>query len=128
MTKVLLSLLAVFSIPLSYADEPKTRDVVVAITDAYVPSGFDSGSDAFVVVNGIFPNSCYRLKDSKVEHVGEALHEVTTYATVTEGMCLMVMLPFNKEAHLGRLAVGEHRIHFVNGDGTYMERRLTIEN
>ena len=128
MTKFLLALtIAALSIPLAQANEPKTREVVVSINDAYVPSGFDSYSDAFVVVNGIFPNSCYRLKDTQVEHVGPALHEITTYATVTEGMCLMVLLPFNKEARLGRLQAGEHKLHFMNGDGTYMERSLVVE-
>lgn len=128
MTKFLLALtIAAFSLPLARADEPKTRDVVVSIADAYVPSGFDSSSDAFVVVSGIFPNSCYRLKDATVEHVGPALHEVTTYATVTEGLCLMVLVPFNKEARLGKLQAGEHKLRFMNGDGTFMERNLVVE-
>jgi hypothetical protein len=29
---------------------------------------------------------------------------------------------------LGKLNVGEHKIQFMNGDGTYMEKQLTIEN
>jgi hypothetical protein len=127
-TKILLSLFAAFlAIPASYADVPLTRDVVVSISDAYIPSGFDSNSDAFVVVNGIFPNSCYRMKEAKVDHIGTSLHEVTTYATVTEGMCLMVLVPFNKEVRVGKLTTGEHKVRFMNGDGTYMERALTVE-
>ncbi len=129
MTKLLMVLAAgLISIPLSHAETPKSRDVIVGVSDAYIPSNFDSSSDAFAVVNGLFPNSCYRFKETKVEHVGSALHEVTTVANVTEGMCLMVLVPFNKEVALGRLNVGEHQIHFLNGDGTYLEKRLTIEN
>ena len=32
------------------------------------------------------------------------------------------------EVQLGKLSVGDHKIHFMNGDGTYMEKHLTIEN
>lgn len=125
---VLVLLAGLISMPWSYAETPKTKDVIIGISDAYIPSNFDSSSDAFVVVNGIFPNSCYRLKEAQVEHVGSALHEVTTYATVTQGLCLMVMVPFHKEVAIGKLSVGEHQIRFLNGDGTFLEKRLTIEN
>lgn len=118
---------ALMLIPAAFAKEGDVNERVVAISDVYIPSGFDSSSDAFVVVNGLFPHSCYKLKNVKVEHVGAALHEVTTTADVTEGLCLTVMVPFHKEVQLGRLAVGEHKVHFMNGDGTYMEKRLTIE-
>lgn len=111
----------------SFAKEGDTHEKVVPITDAFIPSGFDSSSDAFVVVNGLFPHSCYKLKDASVKNVGNYLHEVTTTATVTEGLCLTVIIPFHKEVSLGKLAVGEHQIHFMNGDSTYVEKRLTIE-
>ena len=105
----------------------ETKEVVVGVTDAYIPSGFDSNSEAFVVVNGLFANSCYKLKAAQVDHIGPALHEVRVKATVTEGLCLMVLVPFHQEAQLGKLAIGDHSIHFVSGDGTYWEKRLTIE-
>jgi hypothetical protein len=106
MTRILFaSFAAALCIPfsLALANEAKTREVVVSVSDAYLPSGFDSSYDAYVVVSGLFPNSCYRLKETRTEHIGPALHEVSTYATVTEGLCLMVLLPFNKEASLGKL-------------------------
>lgn len=111
----------------AFAKDGDVHSKVVPVTDAYIPSGFDSGSDAFVVVNGLFPHTCYKLSSAKVEHVGPALHEVSTVANVTEGLCLTVMVPFSKEVQLGKLGVGEHKIHFMNGDGTYMEKRLVIE-
>lgn len=103
------------------------KEVIVGANDAYIPSGFDSSSEAFVVVNGLFSNSCYRLTAAQVDHVGPALHEVRVKAMVTEGMCLMVLVPFHQEAQLGKLSVGDHSLHFMNGDGTYWEKHLTIE-
>lgn len=128
--KLILSAIALsFIAPMAQASEyGNTREQIISINDAFIPSGFDSSSDAFVVVNGLFPNSCYRFNEAKVNHVGPALHEVRSYATVTEGLCLMVLVPFSKEVQLGKLVVGEHAIRFVSGDGTYWDKKLTIEN
>lgn len=103
------------------------HEQVVGVNDAFIPSGFDSASDAFVVVSGIFPSGCYQWKTAKVDHVGPALHEVRAVANVFEGLCIMVMVPFQKEVQLGKLAAGDHAIRFVNGDGTYFEKHLNIE-
>ncbi len=113
--------------PTAYAKNGESREKITPVSDVYVPNGFDSGSDAFVVVNGLFPNSCYSLKAVTVNHVGPTLHEVTTTANVTEGLCLAVIIPFHREVQLGKLAVAKHTLHFLNGDGTYLERQLTIE-
>ncbi len=109
-------------------EKPKTRELLVSPISAYVPSGFDSRSESFVVVSGMFPNSCYRIKESKVEHVGPALHEVRTMATVTEGLCLTVMIPYSKEIQLGKLSAGNHEVRFMSGDGTYFSKSIVVEN
>lgn len=107
------------------ASEPV--DVVLSISDAYVPSGFDSGSDAYVVVNGLFPNTCYQWKNAVVSHVSPVQHEIRSVGTVTQGMCLMMLVPFMEEVSLGKLEKGSHSLRFVNGDGTWIEKRMTIE-
>lgn len=106
---------------------PVTTDVTIAISDAYVPSGFDSGSDAFVVVNGLFPNTCYKWKEAVIQNPGATLHEIRSMATVSQGMCLMMMVPFTKEVQLGKLEKGNHVLRFVNGDGTYLEKQMVVE-
>ncbi|MCS6838038.1 MAG: hypothetical protein NZ480_04250 [Bdellovibrionaceae bacterium] len=105
----------------------KPKEVVVGISDVFIPSGFDSTSEAYVVVSGVFPNGCYRWSRAEVERKGNNLHEVRSYAYVQPGMCLMVLVPFTKEVQLGVLESGTHRIRFVNGDGTYLERTLVVE-
>lgn len=109
------------------AKDGDTRENMIGVSDVYIPSGFDTGSEVFVVANGLFPNSCYRFKSSRVDHIGENLHEVRNYAEVTEGLCLTVMIPFHREIQLGKLVAGAHTIRFMNGDGTYMEKRISIE-
>jgi hypothetical protein len=110
----------------AFANDGDVHEKVVTVGDVYIPSNFDSNSDAFVVVNGWFPHSCYKIKDIKVEHITANLHEITTTANVTEGLCLTVIVPFHKEVQIGKLAVGEHKLRFINGDGSYMEKTLTI--
>ena len=106
---------------------PAQKEVVVSIADAYVPGGFDSTSDVFVVVNGIFPNGCYKWARADVTHPSQFVHEVRSIANVSQGMCLMVLIPFTKEVHVGQIGAGDHKIRMMNGDGTYLEKDLSIE-
>jgi hypothetical protein len=103
------------------------KEVAISFNDAYVPGGFDSASDVFVVANGIYPNGCYKWNKSDVKHLDGNVHEVSGTASVSQGMCLMVLVPFTKEIHLGQIGSGEHLIRLMNGDGTYLEKKLVIE-
>ncbi len=110
-----------------HAEGKLEKDVQVGFSDAYIPSGFDSNSEAYVVASGIFPNSCYRWKEANVKHATETTHEIRASASVSQGMCLMVLVPFTKEIRLGKLSVGTHSVKLMNGDGTYIEKQLNIE-
>ncbi len=107
--------------------QPQTKEVVVGINDVFVPGGFDSEADAYVVVNGIFPNGCYRWSGAEVTHVDQFSHEVKSKALVSQGMCIMVLIPFTKDVRLGKMASGEHKLKFLNGDGTYLEKTMKVE-
>ncbi|MFN7727718.1 MAG: hypothetical protein ACK5P7_01035 [Bdellovibrio sp.] len=110
------------------ADQPAqpAKEVLVGVADAFVPSGFDSNSEAYVVASGLFPNGCYRFSRSEVTHQAGLAHEVRIFASVQQGMCLMVLVPFNKEVSLGKLEAGVHTIRFMGGDGTFIEKKLEI--
>ena len=103
------------------------REVVIGLNDVYVPAGFDSEADSYVIVNGIFPNGCYRWSSAEVKNDGQFNHEVKSKAMVSQGMCIMVLIPFTKEVRLGKLASGEHKLKFVNGDGTWIEKTMKVE-
>lgn len=109
------------------AAAPTSKQVLVGISDAYIPSGFDSNSDSYVVANGIYPNGCYRWDHAEVQNVSETVHEVKTYANVQQGMCLMVLVPFTHDIQLGKLSRGTHQIRFMGGDGTFLEKQMQIE-
>jgi len=107
--------------------ELKEKEVMVEISGAYIPARFDSRSEAYVIVNGVFQNGCYKWKKAEVVHLNPTTHEIRSYATVSQGMCLMVLVPFLEEIPLGQLQTGTHKLRFVSDDGTYLEKSLNIE-
>lgn len=130
MKKGFFSVVAVMAFVLAAGNafaEEGSKEVQTGITDAYIPGGFNTASDAFVVVNGIFPNGCYRWSRAEVTNKGTLNHEVRTFAKVEPGLCLMVLIPYNKEVRLGQLEPGNHKVRFVNGDGTYIEKQMVVE-
>lgn len=127
--KKLLSIvsLLLFVNPVFAAVNPDAKEVAVGISGVFVPGGFDSSSDAYVVVSGVFQNGCYKWSRAERTSRDEFNHEIKSMATVTPGMCIMVLVPFQKEVRLGRLSSGQHNLRFVNGDGTYLEKTLIVE-
>jgi hypothetical protein len=103
------------------------KEVQIGVSSAFVPGGFDSSSDAYVVVSGVFQNGCYRWNRAEVNNVDSYNHEIKTMATVTPGMCIMVLVPFQKDIALGKLDSGKHSLKFVNSDGTFLEKTMSVE-
>lgn len=107
---------------------PTTKEMAIGISTEYIPAGFSSTTDAFVVINGWFPNRCYSWSHADVSNVSATVLEVRAIATVVQQkMCAMVMVPYQEEVNLGRLATGQHTLRFLNGDGTYTDRTLNVE-
>lgn len=107
--------------------EPVSKELTIGVSDLFVPEVVERGTEAKIVMSGMFPNSCYRWSRAEVVDVSPLFHTVQAKALVTVNvMCLMVMVPFSKEVNLGQLPPGEHVIRMVSGDETYFERKLTV--
>ena len=100
---------------------------MVAVTQAYIPSGFDSKSQQMVVVNGYFSNGCYSFDSAEVNHLDSYRHEVSVFANVQQAYCTMAIIPYQKEVPLGILVSGTHTLVFPSSDGTSMEQTFTVE-
>lgn len=131
MKKTSLLLIAISAMMLmsvnSMASEGGSKLMQIGISDVFVPAGFDSNSDVYVVASGVFPNGCYRWSHADVTHKDKFVHEIRSMANVSQGMCIMVLVPFSKEVRLGKFDSGKHTLKFLNGDGTYLEKSLAIE-
>ena len=121
------ALISTQAVAVSAVASPTTKDVAIGLNEVYVPGGFDSEADSYVIASGLFPNGCYKWKNADVKHVDTFNHEVQPYATVSQGMCIMVLVPYSKEIRLGKMASGTHTLKFLNGDGTYLQKSMTIE-
>ncbi|MES2800977.1 MAG: hypothetical protein V4654_00665 [Bdellovibrionota bacterium] len=124
--------MAILALSIAHAANAKsnpqsTKEVDISISDAFIPGGFDSDADSYVVVNGVYPNGCYRWLRSEVVDKDNFNHDIKAVASVSQGLCIMVLVPFNHDVHLGKLASGEHTLNFLNGDGTYLQKTLKIE-
>lgn len=127
MKNLLLVAVTVLAAQFSFAEVPAEREVQVGISGAFVPGGFDSASDAYVIVNGVFQNGCYKWKRADINSKDGYTHEIRSIAAVTQGMCIMVLIPFQKDVRLGQLQSGKHTLRFLNGDGTYLEKSMVVE-
>ena len=128
MKTLFVSLFALaLSLTTSVQAAAQDREVPIGINGVYVPGGFDSTADAYVVVSGIFQNGCYKWSRAEVATQDTFNHEIRSVAKVSPGMCIMVLIPFQKEVRLGQLPSGKHNLKFVNGDGTYLEKTLNVE-
>jgi hypothetical protein len=104
-----------------------TKEVVITVSDVFVPGKVSASEDAKVVVSGMFPNSCYSWSRAEVREKDQKDYNVRAMAMVSQTMCLMVLVPYTKEINLGHLPPGEHLLRFINGDDTWFEKKLVVE-
>lgn len=113
---------------IAFAGGYKTVDIHVS--DAIMPTGFDSNSDAYVTEIGMFPNLCYQWSHAVVSHLPENVTEIRSYAAVPADpsvKCAMMMKPYHQDVRLGKMSPGTHLIRFINSDGINLEEQLVIE-
>lgn len=125
--KSFLAMVAALLVFQQSAFAAEEKEVQIGINGVYIPSDLRSDTDAIAVVNGIFQNGCYKWSHAEVSTDDDFNRTVKTFAKVSQGMCIMVLIPFQKEVRLGRLNRGKHTLKFLNGDGTYLEKVLVIE-
>jgi len=111
----------------AFADpgQPVVVRKAINVSNASIPSGLDN-TEPVAIVSGLFPNSCYSWQAAEVTEVSPLVHEVKSFANVRTGMCLMVIVPFSEEVALGKFTTGRHTVRFLNGDGTYMEKTVDV--
>lgn len=125
---LIISLVTIFSLSVSAEPgaAPPARDMVVGVSEVQVPETAKAGEEVPAVVSGVFPNGCYRWKDAQIGQLTEDQHAVQVIASVAQGMCIMVLVPFAHEISLGSFEAGLHVIYFMGGDGTYLEKTIEV--
>lgn len=101
-------ILTIIVAPRVYADPLKVPAYFQAM---YVPGGYDSNDLIQIVGEGKFANSCYRQAETNVR-VDEVKHKIFLgpVAYFYPGICLMVILPYQKTVDVGILKPGKWEI------------------
>jgi hypothetical protein len=105
---------------------PAQKETVISVSDIYIQKSRGFNEPHELLLTGIFPNGCYKWLRADVKHVTDHQHEVRALAKVTQGMCIMVLVPFTKEVDLGVLKRGTHTVKVINGDGTTLEKQFEL--
>ena len=108
MFRLTVSLIAL--IACATADAQPTS-VPATFNTVYVPSGFDSNDNVQIVGEGMFRNTCYRPAPTWVG-VDHAKREVRVGPVAYEysGLCLQLILPFDRVLDVGILQPGKYDV------------------
>lgn len=101
----------------AYADGPITVTQLPA--ELFTPVGFDDNDNTQFVIEGFFPNTCYRMGSHTVD-INVEKREITVNNQAffyPESLCLEVLVPYSRIVNLGVLSAGDYRIQFVGNDG-----------
>jgi len=117
--KVLIGSLALFCLNFYvnlFADEGGLRPRLVdaPISAVYAPGGFDDNDNVQVVIEGIFPNSCYWAGPVKVS-VNEKRIEINHEAYYVDGHCYDMLSPYTKVVDIGILKADHYSVYLPQG-------------
>lgn len=89
----------------------------VAFSTVYIPNGFDSNDNVEFVGEGMFRNTCYRPGPTsvKVDQTAKTI-SIGPAAYQYSGLCLQVILPFERVVEVGILPAGDYKVLQRPGD------------
>lgn len=92
-------------------DVEQPARVSVGLTAAYIPGGFDSNDRTQMVVEGYFPNTCYRVGPYE-KKLDSQNHQITVEQTAYKyrGQCLMMIVPFSQTVQVGILKANNYTV------------------
>lgn len=91
------------------ADSNRPALVEAMISTVYAPAGFDDNDNIQIVIEGIFPNTCYKLGPSKVSVAGERI-QIVQQAYYYDGHCFQMMVPYEKVIDVGILKAQNYSV------------------
>jgi hypothetical protein len=94
------------------ADEiEQPAKVSVPLLGAYIPGGFDSNDRTQLVVEGYFPNTCYRVGpyEKKLDNQSQEL-TIRQMAYKYKGQCLFMLVPFTQTVQVGLLKASTYKV------------------
>jgi len=113
--KVSLSIIALILTHYAQAESisktKKPTKVPISFEKIYVPDDFDSNDNVQIIGEGMYANSCFREAETlvRIDHTSKVVY-LEPKAYKYDGMCLMLILPFDRVLNLGVLRVGTYTV------------------
>lgn len=108
-----------FSAAHAKADDGPSK-VKVNFGKIYVAKGFDSNDKVQIVGEGVYNNGCFRNAETKVrvDHDAKVI-TLTPYAYKYDGMCIQVIMPYDRVVDVGILKAGTYKVK-QDGQSTFL--------
>lgn len=92
-------------------EQKSPTQVMTQFSRLYIPEGFDDNDNIQILGAGMYPTTCYRNAETTVS-VDEAQKRIQLNPTALyySGICLQVLLPFERVLDLGLLKAGTYSI------------------
>lgn len=88
--------------------------VPVNASSVYVPSGFDHNDNVQIVIEGYFPNTCYKSGPSHISFSKNKI-SIRPQAYYYEGACLQILVHYEQVINLGPLESGNYEVSVGRG-------------
>lgn len=96
-----------------HAENNQPARVKFSLEKSWIPVGFDDNDRAQVVVEGTFPNTCFKIDDAStqvsLEEKGKTI-KIFQKAYKYEGPCQRVLVPFSQVVNIGVLGQGTYKV------------------
>jgi hypothetical protein len=106
------AVISIFFATSAFANDPFLPKLVTSPVDrAFVPTGFDTNDNTEVILQGYFPNTCYKVGPTTfvVDEVNKTI-EIEASSYKYTGGCALVMVPFIQTVSVGMLKSGTYII------------------
>jgi len=127
--KTTVSLVALIFVSYAHAEDTVKKNlptkVSISFNKIYVPDDFDSNDNVQVIGEGWYANSCFREAETevKIDHKSKVIY-LDPKAYKYDGMCLMLILPFDRVLNLGMLKVGTYTVFQNNSKSILGQVRI----
>jgi len=97
--------------PPASATEDTTAPAVekVPLMRAYIPGGFDSKNRVRLMVEGMFPNTCYRIREPEIIKTNSTI-AITQTALKYNEPCLDMMVSYSQTVNVGLLKPDQYAV------------------
>ncbi len=111
MTGLLIALPLVVTSANADNEDSYTR-VAIDVSEVFAPVGFDDNDEVTVMLDGMMPDSCYKIADTEIDFDREkGAYTVTQFAKRFDNtICLSMRIPYSVELNLGTLPMGDFDI------------------